>query len=112
MLLVLAVAAAVCMQIFVQAHLTAQQNHFQDAALQAVQNTGEILKSTGSLEKTAALSGGSYENGIMTVENRDFIIAARSVPDDDPLLATAQITATRGDTVLIQLHVCWQEVAP
>lgn len=110
MLLVLAVAAAICIQVFIQAHLTEKQNHLQDMAIQNVQNVAEIIKSTGNLEHTAQKTGGCIENGVLTVQFDGFTVTASPVQSDDPLLGRAKVAAFDEDSIIAQLDICWQEV--
>lgn len=111
MLLVLAVAAAVCLHLFASAGVQAEQNRLQDRAMEQAQNTAEVLKShTGDMEKAALLTGGSYENGVLTVSDSGFTVTAEPIPQDNPLLGMAQVTAASEGEILAQLTVCWQEV--
>lgn len=110
MLLVLAVAAAICIQVFIQAHLTAKQNHLEDLAMQQVQNVAENLKATGDLEQTARNLEGSIKNGVLTVKFEDFTVTAAPVQSEDPLLGKAKVMACDGETIIAELHICWQEV--
>ena len=80
MLLVLAVAAAVCLHLFASAGLQAEQNRLQDRAMEQVQNTAEVIKShTGDMEKAALLTGGSYEDGVLTVSDSRFTVTAEPI---------------------------------
>jgi len=110
MLLVLAVSAAVCIQFFVQAHLTAQKNYLQDLALQQVQNVAENIKTTGNLEQTAEKLQGSMDSGILTIEYEKFMVIAEQINSENPLLGRANVMACDGDQIYAQLQICWQEV--
>lgn len=111
MLLVLAVAAAVCLHLFASAGLQAEQNRLQDRAMEQVQNTAEVIKShAGDLEKAALLTGGSYEEDVLTVWDPRFTVTAEVMPHENPLLGMAQVTAVSEGEILAQLTVCWQEV--
>lgn len=111
MLLVLAVAAAVCLHLFASAGLQAEQNRLQDRAMEQVQNTAEVIKShTGDMEKAALLTGGSYEDGVLTVSDSRFTVTAEPIPQKNSLLGMAKITAVSDGEILAQLTICWQEV--
>lgn len=113
MLLVLAVAAAICLQVFLQAHQITQESHAHDLSLEQMQNTAEALQSTGGdLNKTAALVGGTVENGRLTVAAEGYTITLEEKDSGQPLLGMAELTATQDGKVLSQMAVCWQEVAP
>lgn len=110
MLLVLAVAAAICIQVFIQAHLTEKKNHLQDLAIENVQNVSEILKSTGNLEQTAQKTGGYIENGVLTVQLDGFTVTATPIQSENPLLGRVKVVARDGESIIAELDVCWQEV--
>ena len=113
MLLVLAVAAVICLQVFLWADRQADQNSLLDNALQQVQNTAEVLKSTGGDLQTAAnLAGGHLENGQWIRSYTEYQIRITPLESDHDLLGMAQITAESGGHPLTELTVCWQEVAP
>lgn len=113
MLLVLAIVSAICLQVFLKANEITRESHAHDLALEQLQNTAEALQSTGGdLNQTAAIVGGTVENGHLTVEAEDYTITLEERDSDQPLLGTAKLTATRNGKVLSQLEVCWQEVTP
>lgn len=113
MLLVLAVAAALCVQVFLEAHLTAKEIHLHDLSLQQMENTAACLQaSRGDLEKTAAIVGGTVENGRLTLSYDGYTITVERLPDSLPLLGSARLTATWDGKHLSQMEVSWQEVVP
>lgn len=112
MLLVLAVAAVLCLQVFLWADRQADQNSLLDSALCQVQSTAEVLKSVGGdLDAAAQIAGGSVTNSQWLQETADFQIRVIHQPGND-LLGSAKITAESDGQLLTELTVCWQEVAP
>lgn len=113
MLLVLAVAATLCLQVFLWADRKADQNSLADHALQQVQNAAEVIKSTaGDLESAAAIAGGSVQDGLWLQQYADYEIKVIPKDGGTPLLGMASIIAEADGTVLTELTVCYQEVAP
>lgn len=113
MLLVLAVAAVLCLQVFLWADRQADRNSLTDSALQQVQNTAEVLKASGGdLDIAANLCGGRVEDGLWLQAEAQFQIKVTPSNSGDPLLGMAVITAEADGTVLAELTVCYQEVAP
>ena len=92
MLLILAVAAAVCLQVFLWADRQADSNSLLDSALQQVQNTAEVLKSTsGDLDAAVQLAGGSLQNSLWLQEYPDFTVKVIPTESDTALLGMAKI---------------------
>ena len=123
MLLILALAAAVCLQAFVWADTQSRQNSSRDQALTQLQSTAEILKAhSGDLSAASASYGGQVaddqwiiywdENWVQTCSPDTYRLLA--VPQDNqiPYLGSAALTLLQDDTELCSLTVCWQEVAP
>ncbi len=112
MLLVLAVAAAVCLQIFLWADRQADTNSLTDTALQQVQNTAQVLKSTAEPALAAELLGGQIENEIWIQSLPGYEIHTVCLDSGNPLLGCATVTAVQEGKQLVQLTVYWQEVVP
>lgn len=112
MLLVLTVAAAVCLQIFVNAAAMAKRSDLQDRALQQAQSCGEVLKSTaGDLEEAALILGGTVKEGVLHLSAEDITVTAEKTPGNNPLLGIATVSVYSGDAQLYIFNVYWQEVA-
>ncbi len=111
MLLVLTVAAAVCLQIFVNAGTMSKKSELQDQAVQQAQSCAEILKSTGgNMEEAAALLGGTVIEGVLRVEADGITVCAEKMTTDHALLGKACVSVYSDDRQLCILNVCWQEV--
>lgn len=112
MLLVLAVAAAVCLQIFVSAAAMAKRSALQDRALQQAQSCGEVLKSTaGDMEEAALILGGTVKEGVLQLNAEGVTVMAEKTPGKNPLLGEAAVSVYSNDTQLYIFNVYWQEVA-
>lgn len=113
MLLVLAVAAVLCLQAFLWADRQADLNSRADYALQQMQNTAEALKAAeGDLNAAAEVAGGSVENGVWLQSFEGFQIKVIPQESGNALLGMASITAETDGDALGKLTVCWQEVTP
>ncbi len=123
MLLVFAVAAAVCIRAFVWADAKAVRNGKVDRAYVAAQSAAEVVKHTaGEFPRAAQLHGGRGEeaswvlhydeNWKMTGENGCYTVTVEKIPSQEPLLGCAQVTVTEDGEILCCLKICWQEVEP
>lgn len=99
MVLVFALAAALCLQVFAKAAEISDQTAQRDEAAVLAQNAAELLKGTrGDVEKVQSLSGSGYR---LEIQMQDA---------DIPGLGQAKIEVFHGDTRLISLCTGWQEV--
>lgn len=133
MILVFALAAALCLQVFVFSDRVSAKNEQTDRAVLACQNAAELLKAAGqtaesaeaALAHTAHLLGGTFSDGLLSVYYGDApaaaeapaqhacLLRAQALPASVPGLCQARIWAepTEGsDTPLFELTVAWQEV--
>lgn len=111
MLLVLALASALCLRVFVWADETSQKSAARDDALIYMQSVAEMLKATGSPEDTVLALGGSRTENYWQIPGEIFdirIIATETAEDN---LRSVSLEAVYQDTVLIRFPVSWQEVA-
>ena len=124
MVLVFALAAALCLQVFVLSDQMSRRGAVRDQAVVRVQNAAEMLKSCGGdLEKCADLLGGSsdgtqwqvaYDAGWQqtNAEESTYLVQADLVDEDEPLLGSAVVSAQAVDgDMLVEVTVSWQEVA-
>ena len=111
MLLVFALAAALCLQAFAGAHSISSGAADLDRAILEAQNAAETLKGcAGNYEKAAALHGGCWEGTCWTVEYEGGTLRAVPAESGIPLLGQAIITATDAEgTTLCTLTVGWQK---
>lgn len=122
MLLVFALAALVCLQVFVFSGQTSRRNEARDRAVLEAQNAAEELKSLrGDMILAAKLYGGScdgqtwswtYDENWERDGGDDYCVLVTRSDSGEPLLGAAQVTVStaEGDQ-LFALPVAWQEVA-
>lgn len=123
MLLVFALAAALCMQVFVFARQLSLRCEAEAHAVQAAQNAAEVLKgSGGDYARAVKAHGGRCEEEIWRIgydgqwrqSETDVAYWVEVVPagSGQPLLGMADVTVeTSEDVELFSLTVAWQEVA-
>ncbi len=113
MILVFALAAALCLQAFAWSEKSTRQTAEKDKAAVCAQNTAELVRHhCGDLEAAAAQYGGSVYENHWTVQQDGMTVTATVEETFSPLLGQALVTVqgATGDT-LVQLTVSWQEVA-
>lgn len=121
MILVFAVAAALCLQAFAWAQQRSGDNAARDQAMIRLESAAEVLKSAnGDMEKASEYFG-VYQNGVWNVrydenwtevaEGGVYSLSAEPSETDDPLLgeASLRVTDAEGES-LGALRVAWQEV--
>ena len=123
MVLVFALAAALCVQVFVLAGQTSRRNESRDRAVVEAQNAAEVLKGLhGDYEAACAAWGGAW-NGTMWGISYD----ARWEPEEDGAQAAYHLLVMPADSgteflgaasvsvygadgeLLVTLPVAWQE---
>ncbi|MDY3985979.1 hypothetical protein [Dysosmobacter sp.] len=121
MVLVFALAAALCVQVFVLSDRTSRRNGARDRAVLAAQNAAEELKSVhGDFALAADLYGGTW-NGQLWGRSYDeswgrdgdaYHVLVIPADSGEALLGSAEVTVyTAEGDVLVSLPVAWQEVA-
>ena len=98
MILVFALAAALCLGAFARADSIHKQTSRRETAVQIAQNGAEILKSGGELEDLSLPEG--------------YTLALHPLDADTPGLALAEIAVSYEEDALFTLKTAWQEVAP
>ena len=125
MLMVFAIAAALCLQIFALSGRISRSMDTRDRAITAVQNAAESIKiSSGNLADHVSLFGGT-QNGntweicynadweITSSDNAVYFVTAVIEDDDNDYLGTADVCAVSSDgEVIFKLTAAWQEVSP
>lgn len=124
MVLVFALAAALCLQVFVLSDRMSHQNEARDHAVVMVQNAAETLKRCGGdLEESAVRYGGTWDGTRWQLgydadwaptepAESTYLVQAALRETEDPLLGSAVVTAQDEDGAeLFAVTVCWQEVA-
>lgn len=112
MLLTLAIAAALCLRVFVWSDEASKQNAARDAALIQMQNIAELLKATGSPEQTAKAMRGSTSGDHWVIPTEGCEIRILPAQGSEESLRSVWLEAVYQETVLIRFPVSWQEVAP
>ena len=125
MVLVFALAAAVCVRIFALSDRLSLENETRDRAVTAVQNAAETLKACrGDYGAASNLLGGtwdgttwsiSYDSGwspLAEAAKGTFRVLAIPTDSGQELLGTAEVTAsTWQGSEIYSLSVAWQEDA-
>lgn len=122
MLLVFALAAALCLQVFVLSSKISKDCEIRDRAVVVAQNAAETMKiAKGDPEKTTGLYGGCWQNGKwvkgfsetwqeVSPENAAYCLVVTPTEGDIPLLGSADVTVQNRDgELLFRLGVAWQE---
>lgn len=112
MTLVFALAAAICLQIFVKADSVSLETARLGQAQVLAQNAAEAVKATqGDLTLAAAMLGGSAEDTVLTMESEDLLLTVSKLPATEGL-GKADVTVTFEDATLLAITTGWQEVTP
>ena len=110
MLLVLALAAGLCLQAFAWSQLRAWENARKDEALVQMQSTGEVLKHCqGDLDAVIRICGGSRDGKIWTLEETEYTLTAVLTETEIRYLGEAKLSVSREGSNLGEMTVCWQE---
>ena len=123
MVLVFALAAALCLRAFVLADGISRQVEATDHAVLWAESAADTLKARkGDLARAAAELSGNFdgqcwtilldENWRETAGEPTYTLTAQPIQSGQPLLGKAQIDVTEknGDS-LFSLEVCWQEAS-
>ena len=113
MILVFALAAAICLQLFVGADRISRQTRQRDRAVEMASNGAEIVKAAkGELSTVAAMLSGTLTDGSVLVETEGLSMWICLLPEEQPGLGQAQVqvldTQTGGE--VFRLCAGWQEV--
>lgn len=131
MVLVFALAAALCIQAFVKAdHISLRSEEMSRAALVA-QDAAELIKYSGgdmehALSQAGELLGGTYAQGMLRIDYDEdwnlteqdgvYHLTAQGVPVEEPGLQKALVQVVTGDPedceLLFALESAWLEVSP
>lgn len=114
MLLVFAIAAAVCVRAFVWAEERSEFNSDRSYAAVYVQSAAETVKACrGDLTRAAGLlENCAVEGGVLTQTVDGCTVRVTLAAEDDPLTGRADVSAVDEDGAeLLSVSVAWQEVA-
>ena len=110
MLLVFALAAALCLQAFVLADSQSKTTSRRDSAILEVQRTAETIKyCRGDMEKAAGILGADFDEGTLSLGCEDCSVYARSEDSGTEFLGSARVWAEdeKGQE-LLAVSVAWQ----
>lgn len=121
MLLVFALAAALCLKAFVWADTESANIMAQDKALLQAQSAAEVLKSScGDMSGAAEIMGGSVEGGCwtikydekwqQTVSEGDYILVVSPAEESLQYMSAAEVCVYENESLLTSLKIAWQEV--
>ena len=113
MLLVFALAAALCLQAFVLADQMSEENALRDRAVVRVQDAAETVKYTkGDMERAQQLLGGELSGGKLTISDETGILTIETRENCGPLLGAADVVMTDAEgKELFCVAVSWQTEA-
>ena len=121
MVLVFALAAALCVQVFVLSDRTSRRNEARDRAVLAAQNAAEEVKSVrGDCALGADVYGGTWNGQLWgrsydaywARDGDDYHVLVTPADSGDALLGAAEVAVyTAEGDLLFTLPVAWQEVA-
>ncbi len=113
MVLVFALAAALCVGIFARADQTAEDTRFRDDAVVLAQNGAEVIKACGGdLETAARILEGTCTDQEVTVQSEGYTMVITLVDSDTPGLGQAEICVSMDGILIFTLRTGWQEETP
>lgn len=124
MLLVFALAAALCLQVFVRSDNISKDEQSLCRAAFLCQSSAEVIRSCGgdtdsALAEAAEKLDCRFENGVLSMELDEewnpvsgggCRLRAAGVPCETAGLNTVLVTAERGGETVFEIEVAWQEV--
>ena len=124
MMLVFALAAALCLQMFVLSGQMSRRLERQDHAVTLVQNAAETVKICGGdAEEYTEILGAEEKDGMFAVgydaewnpvsaDLAEYLITLTKTSAEDALLGTAEVAAVQADgEEIFRVTVSWQEAA-
>ena len=113
MVLVFALAASVCLSVFVKADRISREIARRDAAVLLAQNSAEVMKScAGDLEKAAQILGGNPTETGLQIRTEEMTVEITICDTQTEGLGQACIAVGCDDGELFALRTGWQEVVP
>lgn len=110
MLLVFALAAALCLQAFVLSNQMSERNALRDEAITQVQQVAEVVKYCGGdLEQTREILGGEPDETGLRIPCDGGTVTVTLTQSSQTLLGTARVSMTdAAGEVLFEVPVSWQ----
>lgn len=110
MLLIFALAAVICLRVFLWSDDTSRHSAHRDEALIHAQTVAETVKAHGGdFAAAAAALHGTVENGALVIDGEDYTLRAEKEAPA-PYLGRAEIAVEAGGEVLFTFPIAWQEV--
>lgn len=113
MVLVFAIAAAVCLRLFGAAWQINRQTELRSEAAIMAQSGAEVIKGCrGDLEQAGMFLDGETNGGVLTVSDGELKMLITCLPDSISGLGQGEIRVMQEQEELFFLAVSWQEVIP
>lgn len=114
MILVVALASALCLRAFLWSDQASREMEQRSQAVILCQNAAETIKASGSLESGAQALGAVRRGDAWLRQGEDFSLELRAPAERIPGLGQAEIRALSQKTggVLFSITTGWQEVLP
>ena len=110
MLLIFALAAVICLRVFLWSDDTSRHSARRDDALIHAQTVAETVKAYGGdFAAAAAALHGTVEDGALVVAQKEYTLRAEKEAPA-PYLGRAEIVVEAEGEVLFTLPIAWQEV--
>lgn len=110
MLLIFALAAVICLRVFLWSDDTSRHGARRDEALIHAQTVAETVKAHGGdFAAAAAALHGTVEDGALVIDGETYTLRAEKQAPA-PYLGRAEIAVEAGGEVLFTLPIAWQEV--
>lgn len=111
MVMVFALAAALCLGVFVKADRICAETADRDGAVLLAQNGAEVLKScSGDTGQAALLLGGTPSETGLTVQSDGYIMEVQLTESGISGLGQADIHVFWDEELIFSLRTGWQEV--
>lgn len=111
MILVFALAGAICLKVFARSHEISEATLCRDRAVQVAQNAAETLKACRDLPEAARILGAQEQDGQWLLSAQDHSLTLLPLTSDSGGLAGCEVKA-QWKTAEFTLQVFWQEVEP
>ena len=113
MILVFALASALCLRLFVWSDTASREMERRGKAVILCQNAAETIKGTRDLDDGAAILGALWQEDRWVLPGEDgLLLELTERPAETPGLGQAEIRAIRGDEIVFSLVTGWQEELP
>ena len=112
MLLIFALAAALCMNCFARLEMKSRETFCRDRSLVQLQNAAEVLRSSGGdFAAAAEVCGGTWDGSQWLLDFGEYRIQAQPEDTGVPHLGGADMAVVYQGNILVSIDVRWQEVA-